>query len=60
MTATLQQQVAAWCKEHGYPIPCLPNPKQEDRYDGIKECFRNVVRTNNSRKLQYCKHTEYN
>lgn len=25
-----------------------------DRYEGLEACRKNVVRTNNSRKLQYC------
>lgn len=52
MTATLKEQLIAWCLKHGYPLPCKP---EEERYDGLEECRKNVIRTNNSRKLQYCK-----
>lgn len=54
MNSSLQMQVALYCSKHGYPIPSLKQP-EEDKYEGLKECFRNVVRTNNSKKLQYCK-----
>ena len=33
-------------------------PKATTRYEGLNECRKNVVRTNNSRKLQYCKVTK--
>lgn len=56
MNSSLQMQVALYCSKHGYPIPTLEiKQSEEDKYEGLKECFRNVVRTNNSKKLQYCK-----
>lgn len=57
MTAALKQQRIVWCKEHGYPIPVLSThaSEAENKYDGLEECRKNVIRTNNSRKLQYCK-----
>lgn len=58
MNHSLAEQVALWCTRHGYPIN-VPSASThsdfDDKYEGIKECFRNVIRTNNSRKLQYCK-----
>ena len=57
MTATLKQQLIVWCQEHGYPLPVLSvhASDEEEKYAGIEECRKNVIRTNNSRKLQYCK-----
>lgn len=53
MTGTLKEQLIAWCLKHGYP---LPFKREEDaKYEGLEECRKNVIRTNNSRKLQYCK-----
>lgn len=26
-----------------------------DKYEGLEACRKNVIRTNNSRKLQYCR-----
>lgn len=56
MTASLKEQLIAWCLKHGYPLPFKPEKDEEDeRYEGLEECRKNVIRTNNSRKLQYCK-----
>ena len=58
MNHSLAEQVTLWCMKHGYPIPVpsasIPSDS-DDKYEGLNECFRNVIRTNNSRKLQYCK-----
>lgn len=53
MTASLKEQLIAWCLKHGYPLPF--KPEEDERYEGLEECRKNVIRTNNSRKLQYCK-----
>ena len=55
MTATLKEQLIAWCLKHGYPLPFKSDSEQETKYEGLEECRKNVIRTNNSRKLQYCK-----
>lgn len=47
------QQLILWCIKHNYPLP--DTSKDEGKYAGLRDCFKNVVRTNNSRKLQYCK-----
>lgn len=28
-----------------------------DKYEGLEACRKNVIRTNSSKKLQYCKET---
>lgn len=56
MAGSMAEQVVLWCMKHGYPIPApSASATQDSKYKGLHECFRNVVRTNNSRKLQYCK-----
>lgn len=56
MNRSMSEQVVLWCRKHGYPMPSAStHSASNDKYEGIKECFRNVVRTNNSCKLQYCK-----
>lgn len=51
MNRTLQEQLILWCAVHRVPTPQL----KEDKYEGLEACRKNVVRANNSRKLQYCK-----
>ena len=57
-TLSMSEQIVLWCMKHGYPIP-VPSASalqtDNDKYEGLPECFRNVIRTNNSKKLQYCK-----
>jgi hypothetical protein len=52
---TVQLLYAAWCRarlcEHA------SQSKDSNPYEGLEACRKNVVRTNNSRKLQYCKET---
>ena len=48
---TVQLLYAAWCRAHQSKAS---NPCQSNPYAGLEACRKNVVRTNNSRKLQYC------
>lgn len=52
MNRTLQEQLILWCARQGAPVPCLST--SNDKYAGLEACRKNVIRANNSRKLQYC------
>jgi hypothetical protein len=54
MNRTLQEQLKLWCAVRHLPTPQANN----DKYEGLEACRKNVIRTNNSRKLQYCKETK--
>lgn len=36
-------------------ISAMRASQANSKYEGLEACRKNVVRTNNSRKLQYCK-----
>ena len=61
MNSTLQEQLRLWCARHGVEAPSknveAPSKNVEapsKKYYGLEECFKNVIRTANSKKLSYC------
>ena len=46
---TVNMLYASWCR--------ASQSNSSNPYEGLEACRKNVVRTNNSRKLQYCKET---
>ena len=47
---TVQLLYAAWCR--------ASQSQESNPYEGLEACRKNVVRTNSSKKLQYCKPRE--